>query len=86
MKKSLRLMKKISWWAKMHKSYARIIIVVSFIFLNALAFFTGYFLNQLGIFFSQASLFGFFFIFLLINSLNISSGLVACFQKFATKK
>lgn len=65
MKKSLQLMKKISWWAKMHKSYARIIIVVSFIFLNALAFFTGYFLNQLGIFFSQASLFGFFFIFLL---------------------
>lgn len=42
MKKSLQLMKKISWWAKMHKSYARIIIVVSFIFLNALAFFTGY--------------------------------------------
>jgi hypothetical protein len=58
-------MKKISWWAKKHKVPARIIIVLSFIFLNALAFFTGHLLNQLGILFSQAFLFGSFFIFLI---------------------
>jgi hypothetical protein len=57
-------MKKISWWAKNHKLSARILIVASFICLNALAFVTGQFLNQLGILFSQAFLFGCFFIFL----------------------
>ncbi|MGN6531322.1 MAG: hypothetical protein ACTHK0_06185 [Ginsengibacter sp.] len=58
-------MKKISWWAKRHKLHARVIIVVSFIFLNMLAFFTGQFLSQLGIFISEAFLFGCFFIFLI---------------------
>ena len=58
-------MKKISWWAKNHKLSARILIVVSFICLNALAFVTGQFLNQLGILFSQVFLFACFFIFLI---------------------
>ena len=58
-------MKKISYWAKKHKSQARIVIVASFIFLNTLAFFTGHFLNQLGIVFSPGILFGCFFIFLI---------------------
>lgn len=58
-------MKKISYWAKNHKLHARIIIVASFIFLNALAFFTGHLLNQLGIFLLPGFLFGCFFIFLI---------------------
>lgn len=57
-------MKKISYWAKEHKGKARIAIVVSYIFLNALAFFTGQFLNQIGIFLLPQFLFGCFFIFL----------------------
>lgn len=58
-------MKKISWWAKKHKAAARIIIVVSFIFLNALAFITGHFLNQLGMIFLPGFLYGCFFVFLI---------------------
>ncbi|HET7116839.1 MAG TPA: hypothetical protein VFI29_10130 [Hanamia sp.] len=58
-------MKKISYWAKIHKTQARTAIVVSFIFLNALAFFTGHFLNQIGIFLLPQFLFGCFFIFLI---------------------
>src|SRR6185312_6384848 len=44
---------------------ARIIIVVSFILLNALAFITGHFLNELGIVFLPGFLFVFFFVFLI---------------------
>lgn len=58
-------MKKLSYWAKEHKIHARIIIIASFIFLNALAFFTGHSLNQLGIFFLPGFLIGCFFIFLI---------------------
>ena len=58
-------MKKISYWAKKHKSQARIIIVASFIFLNTLAFFTGHFLNQLGVLFPSGFLLSCFFIFLI---------------------
>jgi Ca2+/Na+ antiporter len=58
-------MKKISWWAKNHKVYARLIIVVSFIFLNALAFITGHFLHQLGIIFLPGFLYACFFVFLI---------------------
>lgn len=56
-------MKKISYWAKEHKTIARIAIVVSFIFLNILAFFTGHLLNQIGIFLLPQFLFGSFFIY-----------------------
>ena len=58
-------MKKISCWAKKHKVYARIIIVVSFIFLNALAFITGHFFYQLGIIFLPGFLYACFFVFLI---------------------
>ncbi len=58
-------MKKISYWAKEHKCQARIAIVVSFIFLNILAFFTGHLLNQIGIFLLPQFLFGCFFIFII---------------------
>lgn len=58
-------MKKISCWAKKNKTQARIAIIVSFILLNVFAFFTGYFLNQIGIFFLPGFLPGCFFIFLI---------------------
>ena len=44
-------MKRISFWAKYHKTQAQLAIVISFIFLNILGFATGYFLNQVGIVF-----------------------------------
>lgn len=57
-------MKQISLWAKNHRNPARIIIIVSFIFLNALAIITGHFLHDLGVFFLPEFLFGCFFVFL----------------------
>lgn len=58
-------MKKISYWAKTHKWPARIIIVVSFIVLNALGIFIGILLNDLNISLSFISLLCFCFLYAL---------------------
>ena len=50
-------MKKISYWAKAHKTQARIIIIITFLILNGLAFFTGYLFRQIGIGFLPGFLF-----------------------------
>ena len=42
-------MKKISYWAKAHKTQARIIIIISFLILNGIAFLTGYLFRKIGI-------------------------------------
>lgn len=56
-------MKKISYWAKVHKTQARIIIIITFLILNGLAFFTGYLFRQIGISFLPGFLFASFLLY-----------------------
>jgi hypothetical protein len=56
-------MKKISYWARVHKRPARIAIVVSFILLNILGIMTGVWLADLGVFLSYSAVIAFVLIY-----------------------